>query len=245
MVPELPSSRPRLRGHEPDRRGQAAQPGRRTGGGLGPQEDGGSGNHVRLRRTLRSLPTSQCPAFSTLQQPLETPFRNALSLGSCFPAAGKLLVVLLALRKCLLGPLLGMLFLHPGPDARSFPRSRERNLQLGSLLSASVLCLSTGCLQRELPQIQDVQDESSLCGTKGSAASLQHQDAGSIPHPAQRVKRIWCCCRIGHNCCSALIPGPGLHMLWGGQKSKQTNRCSKGSSPSPSNPPFSSASALI
>ena len=50
-----------------------------------------------------------------------------------------------------------------------------------------------------------------LLWAKGSVAYLQIQDAGSIPGPAQWVKRIWCCCScsIGHNCSLDLIPGPG------------------------------------
>ena len=51
---------------------------------------------------------------------------------------------------------------------------------------------------------------SSCCGTTGSVVSLQRQEAGLIPGPAQWVKRIWCChsCSgVDCNCASDLIPG--------------------------------------
>jgi len=52
---------------------------------------------------------------------------------------------------------------------------------------------------------------SACCGTTGSVASLQRQEAGSIPGPPQGVRRIWHCysCSRGCNCGSDLIPGPG------------------------------------
>ena len=56
-----------------------------------------------------------------------------------------------------------------------------------------------------------------------AAASLQHQDPGSIPGLAQWVRRIWrcCSCSIGHNCGLDLIPVWELHMPPGRQKRKQ------------------------
>ena len=50
------------------------------------------------------------------------------------------------------------------------------------------------------------QPKSSCCGAKGSAASLQHQDTGSIPRWAEWVKDTG----IGQNCGSDLIPGLGM-----------------------------------
>ena len=55
----------------------------------------------------------------------------------------------------------------------------------------------------------------------GSAASLQCQDAGSIP--AQHIGlRIQCChnCCIGCTCSRDLIPSPELYVLWRCQKRK-------------------------
>lgn len=97
-------------------------------------------------------------------------FRNSfwkLSLPWIFITAGKLLVFLLPLRKCLLNHLLGILLLHPSLMFHSFPCFHNRNLQLGSLSIASVLCiqLPTRYLHLDLaqvPQIQDVQNRAHL-----------------------------------------------------------------------------------
>ena len=59
----------------------------------------------------------------------------------------------------------------------------------------------------------------------GLAVSLQRQDVGSIPSPAQWVKGPnQHCCNVDCNCCLDLIPGLGTPDAAGQPKKKQTNK---------------------
>ena len=56
-----------------------------------------------------------------------------------------------------------------------------------------------------------------------SVVSLQRQDAGSIPGPAQWVKGL-ALLQVGHNCSSDLIPGQETLYAAGWPKGKEKER---------------------
>ena len=92
----------------------------------------------------------------------------------------------------------------------------------------SILCWAGKIISRES------MSRSSHCGTRGSAASLQHQNASSIPCPAQCVKGSWRICGTGRNSGSNLIPGLGVPCAMGQPKKKKkkcgqlsTTRCTE------------------
>ena len=66
---------------------------------------------------------------------------------------------------------------------------------------------------------------SSQCGKKDSVASLQSQDAGSMPGPAQWVKGLHCHRgELSHNCGLDLSLGPGIPYAIGQPKKKKRRR---------------------
>ena len=67
---------------------------------------------------------------------------------------------------------------------------------------------------------------SSCHGTMGSVASLQHQDVGLIPSPAQWVKGSSCGnTGVGRNCSLGLIPGPETPYAVVRPKEKKNSLC--------------------
>ena len=67
---------------------------------------------------------------------------------------------------------------------------------------------------------------SSRCGAMGLAASLQCQDTGWIPGPAQWLKDL-ALPQLGCTCGSDLIPGSGTPMPWGGGAKKERKKKGK------------------
>lgn len=64
--------------------------------------------------------------------------------------------------------------------------------------------------------LKQQQNWNSCCGSRGSAASLERQDAGLIPSLAQNCH--CCSCALGLNCGSGMIPGWELRLLQVGEK---------------------------